>query len=130
MRDTISTPDAPRAFGPYSQGVVAEGKYLFTAGQISADPKSGEIVGDTIEQQTERALSNLKAVVEAAGSGMDRIVKTTVFLKDMSQFALMNEVYSTFFEDRPPARTTVEVARLPLDVLVEIECIALVDEIT
>lgn len=119
----IQTDQAPAAIGPYSQA-VALGSLLFTAGQIPLDPKTGEIAGSDIRTQTQRALENLSAVLEAGGSGLARVVKTTVFLKDMNDFAGMNDIYARFFSEKPPARSAVQVARLPKDVLVEIECIA------
>lgn len=127
MRTIVATRKAPGAIGPYNQGIVAQGSLLFTAGQIPLDPASGELVGTTIEEQTRRALENLKAVVEAGGSSLEKVVKTTVFLKDMGDFAAMNGIYAEFFPADAPARSAVEVARLPKDVLVEIECVALVD---
>ena len=127
MRTIVATKNAPGAIGPYNQGVVAQGNLLFTAGQIPMDPASGDIVGTTIEEQARRALENLKAVVEAGGSSLEKVVKTTVFLKDMGDFAAMNGIYAEFFPADAPARSAVEVARLPKDVLVEIECVALVD---
>ncbi len=127
MRRTIATDRAPGAIGPYSQGVTAAGTLLFTAGQIAIDPGSGELVDGDIRVQTRQVLRNLSAVVEAAGGSLAGVVKTTVFLKDMNDFAAMNEVYAEFFGEDPPARSAVEVARLPKDVLIEVECIALVD---
>ena len=124
MRDAIATPDAPQAIGPYSQAIRANG-FVFLSGQIAIDPASGKIIGGDIAQQTEGVLKNLLAVLAAAGSGLDRVVKTTVFLKNMADFAAMNEVYGRYFRSAPPARSTVEVARLPKDVLVEIDVIAL-----
>ena len=113
--------------GPYNQGVVATGSILFVAGQIPLDAASGELIGADVAAQTEKAIQNLKAVVEAAGSTLSQVVKTSVFLKDMNDFAAMNEVYANHFGDKEaPARACVEVARLPKDVLVEIECIAMV----
>ncbi|KAJ3295911.1 hypothetical protein HDU79_008036 [Rhizoclosmatium sp. JEL0117] len=125
----VSTKNAPAAIGPYSQGIVANG-LLFTAGQIPFDPVTMEIVGTEIQSQTTQALKNLKAVVEASGSSFEKVVKTTVFLKDMNDFAKMNEIYAQAFGSNkfPPARSAVEVARLPRDVLVEIECVAVVDK--
>ncbi|MCB2210873.1 RidA family protein [bacterium] len=128
MRRIVRTDTAPGAIGPYNQAVVANGGFLFTAGQIPLHPTNGEIVGATIEEQTEQALKNLKAVVEAGGSSLENVVKTTVFLKDMNDFVAMNGVYQSFFSGEAPARSAVEVARLPKDVLVEIECVALVNE--
>jgi 2-iminobutanoate/2-iminopropanoate deaminase len=123
-RACVSTPNAPAAIGPYSQGVTAGG-LLFTAGQIPLDPASGQLVEGDIRVQTRRVLENLKAILEAGGSSLSAVVKTTVFLKDMGEFAAMNEVYAAYFTQQPPARSTVEVARLPRDVRVEIEAVAL-----
>ncbi|MGD1817070.1 MAG: RidA family protein [Pleomorphochaeta sp.] len=121
----ISTSDAPSAIGPYSQGITV-GPFVYSSGQIPADPKTGEIVGGIKEQATQ-SLKNLKAVIEAGGSDMEHVVKTTVFLKNMDDFAAMNEVYAQFFDKGiKPARSAVQVAKLPKDVLVEIEAIALV----
>lgn len=120
----ISTPTAPGAIGPYSQAVRC-GDLIFTAGQIALDPATGKLVEGNVTVQTRRVLDNVKAILEAAGSGLDRVVKTTVFLKDMGEFAAMNAVYAEFFPADPPARSTVEVARLPRDVRVEIETVAL-----
>lgn len=119
----VQTDKAPAALGPYSQAVVAAG-LVFCAGQIPLDPATGT-VPDGIAAQTRQALANVAAVLEAAGADMTSVVKTTVFLKDMNDFAAMNAVYATFFPDSPPARSTVEVARLPRDVLVEVEATAL-----
>lgn len=127
-RHCIVTPTAPAAIGPYSQGVKANGALLFTAGQIPLDPATGELVTGDIRIQTRRVLENLKAVLEAGRSNLAAVVKTTVFLKDMGEFAAMNEVYAGYFPTDPPARSTVEVARLPRDVRVEIEAIALTGE--
>jgi 2-iminobutanoate/2-iminopropanoate deaminase len=121
---SISTPHAPAAIGPYSQAVVA-GNMVFCSGQIALDPKTMQLVGDTAAMQTEQALVNLTAVLDAAGTGLDHVVKTTVFLKNMDDFASMNEVYSRFFGSHRPARAAVEAARLPKGALVEIECIAI-----
>lgn len=123
-RTVIHTDAAPRAIGPYSQAIVAGG-LVFCSGQVPIDPATGELVPGGIEEQTHQSLSNLKAVLEAAGSGLDRVLKTTVFLQNMGDFAAMNAVYATYFPGNPPARSTVEVARLPRNALVEIECIAL-----
>jgi 2-iminobutanoate/2-iminopropanoate deaminase len=123
-REVVATTQAPGAVGPYSQAVIA-GNLVFTAGQIALDPVTGQLVGDEIRVQTERVLHNLQAVLEAAGSSLAQVVKTTVFLQDMEDFATMNQVYARFFSSSPPARSTVEVGRLPLDALVEIEAIAL-----
>ncbi|MDR3724051.1 MAG: RidA family protein [Terracidiphilus sp.] len=122
-KEIIATKEAPAAIGPYSQAVRV-GNLLFTAGQIPLDPATQQIVQGPIAVQTRRSLDNLKAIVEAAGSSLDRVVKTTVFLKDMNDFAAMNEVYATYFTSNPPARSAIEVARLPRNVLVEIELIA------
>ena len=124
MREVIATKDAPQAIGPYSQAIKAAG-LVFCSGQIALDPASGTIVAGDVAGQTERVLRNLSAVLAAAGSGLDRVVKTTVFLKNMGDFAAMNEVYGRHFRTAPPARSTVEAARLPKDVLVEIDVIAL-----
>ena len=124
MRDRVQTDNAPEAIGPYSQAIRA-GNLVFASGQIPIDPASGRIVDGGIREQTERALNNLKAVLEAAGSSLDRVVKTTVFLADLGDFGEMNEVYGRFFKEAPPARSTVEVSRLPRDARVEIDVIAL-----
>lgn len=126
MTKIISTPNAPAAIGPYSQAAVSNG-FAFLSGQIPLDPATGELVDGDIAAQTVRVLENLKAVLEACGSSLARVVKTTVYLKDMGEFARMNEVYATYFPQNPPARATVEAARLPRDVRVEIDCIATVD---
>jgi len=123
MRDVILTDRGPKPIGPYSQAIRTNG-FLYVSGQVALDPKTGEIVGSDIRQQTERALENVKGILEAAGSNMHHVVKTTVFLKDMNEFAAMNEVYAKYFTLAPPARSTVQVARLPKDALVEIEVIA------
>jgi 2-iminobutanoate/2-iminopropanoate deaminase len=120
----IATSRGPQAIGPYSQAIRANG-FLFVSGQIALRPDTKELVEGDIRQQTRRALENLKGIVEAAGSAMEKVVKTTVYLKDMNDFTAMNEEYATFFPANPPARATVEVARLPRDVRVEIELIAL-----
>ena len=123
MNKTISTERAPKAIGPYSQAVASQG-FVFLSGQIPLDPATNQLIAGGIEEQTARVLENLKAVLEAANSSLDRVVKTTVFLKDMGEFAKMNEVYGRYFPTNPPARATVEAARLPRDVRVEIDCIA------
>jgi 2-iminobutanoate/2-iminopropanoate deaminase len=125
-KKVISTTDAPAAIGPYSQAIRV-GDMLFTSGQIPIDPKTGEMVAGGITEQTERVLANLKAVLDAAGVSFAQVVKTTVFLKNMSDFAAMNAAYATAFaggDEPPPARSTVEVAGLPKGALVEIECVA------
>src|SRR5579863_5044122 len=125
-KDIVATPHAPAAIGPYSQGVRA-GSLLFTAGQIALDPATGLVVAPGIAEQTTRVMENLKAIVEAAGSNLSKVVKATVFLKDFNDFAEMNIIYGAYLAPEgvtPPARTTVEVSRLPKDVLVEIELIA------
>ncbi len=124
MKEVISTERGPKAIGPYSQAVRANG-FIFISGQVAFDPATSQIVEGDIAKQTERVMENLKGIVEAAGSKLDKTVKTTVFLKDMGEFAKMNEVYARYFPANPPARATVEVARLPRDVRVEIELIAL-----
>lgn len=123
MRDVVLTDKGPKPIGPYSQGIRANG-FLYVSGQVALDPKTGEFVGTNIRQQTERTLENIKGILEAAGSNMHHVVKTTVFLKDINDFAAMNEIYAKFFTQAPPARSTVQVARLPKDALVEIEVIA------
>ena len=123
-REVISTDNAPKAIGPYSQGVKANG-FVFCSGQIPANPTTGELVTGSITEQTRQSLSNVKGVIEAAGSSMDKVVKATVFLKDMNDFSEMNAEYAKWFGEIPPARAAVEVARLPKDVRVEIEAIAL-----
>lgn len=123
MKQIVSTDQAPKAIGPYSQAVISNG-WVFLSGQIPLDPATGQLVDGDIAAQTARVFENLKAVLEAAGSSLDRVVKTTVYLKDMGEFTRMNEVYATYFITDPPARATVEAARLPRDVRVEIDCIA------
>jgi len=123
-REVISSPDAPKAIGPYSQAIKANG-FIFISGQVAFDPATGNIITGGIQEQTEQVLKNLGAILKAAGSSWEKVVKTSVFLKNMSEFAQMNEVYGKVFKDSPPARSTVEVARLPRDVSVEIDLIAL-----
>jgi 2-iminobutanoate/2-iminopropanoate deaminase len=123
MNKIVATDKAPKAIGPYSQAVISNG-FVFLAGQIPLDPVSGQIIEGDVAKQTERVFENLRAVLEAAGSSLAKVVKTTVFLKDMGEFAAMNEVYSRYFPANAPARSTVEAARLPRDVRVEIDCIA------
>ena len=125
MREVILTDRGPKPIGPYSQAVRTNG-FLYLSGQVALDPKTGEMTGADIRQQTERALENVKGILEAAGSSLHHVVKTTVFLKDMNEFAATNEVYGKYFTSAPPARSTVQVSRLPKDALVEIEVIAAV----
>jgi 2-iminobutanoate/2-iminopropanoate deaminase len=124
MREVIATNHGPKAIGPYSQAVKANG-LLFLSGQIPLDPATQQLISGDVAAQTERVLQNLAGILTAAGSSLQQVVKTTVFLKNMSDFAAMNEVYGRHFTEAPPARSTVEVARLPKDVLVEIDVIAL-----
>ena len=128
MREVISTPGAPKAIGPYSQAIRANG-FVFISGQVAIDPATQQVIDGDVAAQTDRVLKNLSAILEAAGGGLDKVVRSTVFLKNMGDFAAMNEVYGKYFKDEPPARSTVEVARLPKDVLVEIDVIALTDSI-
>jgi len=125
MRDVVSTKNAPQAIGPYSQAIRADG-LVFVSGQIAIDPATGTVISGDVAAQTERVLKNLEAILKAAGSGMEKVVRSTVFLKSMNDFAAMNEVYGRCWSADPPARSTVEVARLPKDVLVEIDVIAMV----
>ena len=122
-RNAIATKTAPKAVGPYSQAVVA-GNLIFTAGQIGADPSTMEFPSGGFEAQARQALDNVKAIVEAAGSGMDRVVKVTCFLSDLGNYASLNAIYSTYFDDPYPARSAFQVARLPKDALIEIEAVA------
>jgi 2-iminobutanoate/2-iminopropanoate deaminase len=125
-KSVISTPNAPSAIGPYSQAIRA-GNMLFVSGQIPMDPSTGKLIEDTeIKAQTKRVLDNMLAIIQAAGGSADNIVRTTVFLKDMNDFAEMNSVYAEYFQSAPPARSTVQAARLPRDVSVEIDCIAII----
>ncbi len=123
MKDIVLTDRGPKPIGPYSQAVRSNG-FIFVSGQIALDPKTGEFVGTDVRQQTERVLENLKAIVEAAGVHLNHVVKTTVYLKDMNDFAAMNEVYARYFTLSPPARSTIQAARLPKDALVEIDVVA------
>jgi len=125
MKQVISTEKAPSAIGPYSQAIRI-GNLVFCSGQIPIDPATGEFVSGGIKEQTEQVLKNLTAVLESAGATLQNVVKTTVFLADMNDFAAMNEVYAKFFSDNKPARSTVQAARLPRDARVEIECIAII----
>ena len=124
MRQIVQTKQAPDAIGPYSQAVIANG-FVFTSGQIPIDPATGQFVSGGIAEQTQQVLKNLTAVLEAAGSGLQQVVKTTVYLADMQDFTAMNEVYATFFGAEPPARSTVQAAGLPRDARVEIDVVAL-----
>lgn len=125
LKEPIKTSNAPAALGPYSQAIKV-GDFVFTSGQVAIDPATNEFIGGGIVEQTERVLQNVAAVLEAAGSSLDQVVKTLVFLADMNDFAAMNEVYGKFFTGAPPARSTVQAARLPKDARVEIEAVALV----
>ncbi|HEU4510619.1 MAG TPA: RidA family protein [Pyrinomonadaceae bacterium] len=127
MRQQVQTDNAPAAIGPYSQAIKAGG-FVFVSGQIPIDPKTGQFVSGGIAEQTEQVLKNVSAVLEASGSSLDQVVKTTVFLADMKEFSGMNEVYAKFFSGPPPARATVAAAGLPRDARVEIEVVALVSE--
>lgn len=124
MREIISTKDAPQTIGPYSQAIKANG-FIFTSGQIAIDPATQQVISGDAAAQTDRVLRNVSEILEAAGSGLGKVVRATVFLKDMGDFAAVNTVYGKYFSTAPPARSTVEVARLPKDVLVEIDVIAL-----
>lgn len=124
MKEVISTSDGPKAIGPYSQAIRANG-FVFVSGQVSFDPVTNTLVLGDVGAQTERVLQNLSGILKAAGSSLERVVRATVFLKNMNDFTTMNEVYAKHFPSQPPARSTVEVARLPKDVLVEIDVIAL-----
>ena len=125
MRDVIATKDAPQAIGPYSQAIRANG-FVFVSGQVAIDPSTQQVISGDVAAQTDRVLKNLSAILKTAGSGLEKVVRSTVFLKNMGDFAAMNEVYGRYFNTAPPARSTVEVARLPKDVLVEIDVVALV----
>jgi 2-iminobutanoate/2-iminopropanoate deaminase len=124
--EAISTPGAPQAIGPYSQAIKA-GLFLFVSGQIPLDPETGQMVGGDLAAQTHRVFKNLQAILEAAGTSLDRVVRTTVYLADMNDFAAMNEVYATYVSSPPPARATIQAARLPKDARVEIDVIALLN---
>jgi len=125
MRDTVSTEKAPKAIGPYTQAIVHNG-IAYLSGQIALDPSTNQIVEGDVTVQTERVIQNLKAVLEAAGASLGSVLKTTVFLKDMADFPKMNDVYGRYFAQNPPARSTVQAAKLPRDVSVEIDAIAAV----
>ena len=128
MRETIKTPNAPAAIGPYSQGIkIPAGKMIFTAGQISLDPATGRLIEGDIAAQTRRALDNVKAILAASGAGLENVVKTTVFMADLGEFAAMNEIYAEYFSANPPARSTIEVKALPRGAKIEIEAIAAVE---
>jgi 2-iminobutanoate/2-iminopropanoate deaminase len=124
VKQIVATREAPQAIGPYSQAVRAGG-LVFLSGQIPLDPETGEFVAGGIGEQTEQVLRNISKVLEAAGTGLERVVKTTVYLADMNDFAAMNEVYARYFESEPPARSTVQAARLPRDARVEIDAVAI-----
>jgi 2-iminobutanoate/2-iminopropanoate deaminase len=124
MREVIATEQAPQAIGPYSQAIRAQG-LIFTSGQIAIDPATAQIIASNVSAQTDRVLKNLSAILQASGSSLEKVLRCTVFLKNMGDFAAMNEVYGRYFQQEPPARSTVEVARLPKDVLIEIDVIAL-----
>ena len=124
MREIISTKDAPQAIGPYSQAIKANG-LIFVSGQVAIDPATQQVIAGDVAAQTDRVLRNLSEILEAAGSGLGKVVRSGVFLKSMNDFSAMNEVYGKYFSSAPPARSTVEVSRLPKDVLVEIDVIAL-----
>jgi len=124
MREVIATEQAPKAIGPYSQAIRAQG-LIFTSGQIAIDPATAQIIGGDVSAQTDRVLKNLAAILQASGSSLEKVLRCTVFLKNMGDFTAMNEVYGRYFKQSPPARSTVEVARLPKDVLIEIDVIAL-----
>ena len=124
MRDVISTSDAPKAIGPYSQAIRANG-LVFASGQVAIDPATQQVIGGDISAQTERVMKNISGILKAAGSDLKKVLRCTVFLKSMDDFAAMNAVYGKYFDSEPPARSTVEVSRLPKDVLVEIDVIAL-----
>lgn len=126
MKKTVATANAPKAIGPYSQAVIHDG-LAYLSGQIPLDPATGQILESGIAAQTERVLDNIRAVLEACGSSLDAVIKTTVFLKDIADFAQMNEVYGRYFASDPPARSTIEAARLPRDARIEIDCIAIVN---
>jgi 2-iminobutanoate/2-iminopropanoate deaminase len=120
----IKTEQAPAAIGPYSQAIVANG-FVYAAGQIPLDPRTGQLVPGDIRIQTKRVMENIRAVLDAAGSSMDKVVKTTVFLRDLNDFGIMNEIYGEYFKENPPARSTVQVGKLPREAAVEIEVVAL-----
>ena len=124
MREVVATKDGPQAIGPYSQAIKANG-LVFVSGQVAIDPATQQVISGDIATQTDRVLKNLAGILKAAGSGLEKVLRSTVFLKNMGDFGAMNEVYGRYFSANPPARSTVQVARLPKDVLVEIDVIAL-----
>ena len=126
-KSTILTTNAPTPIGPYSQGILAKGSFLFTAGQVAIDPKTGQIVAGDIKAQTRQVMQNVQAILEQSGLSFASVVKTMVFLKDMNEFSKVNEIYKKYFGENPPARSTVEVSRLPKDVLFEMDAIACLD---
>lgn len=123
LKKIIETSEAPKPIGPYSQAIKF-GDLILTSGQIAIDPKTGELLNESIEKQTILVINNLKAVLNAAGSSLDKVIKTTIFLKDMNDFVKVNEIYAAYFNESKPARSTVEVSCLPKNVLIEIDCIA------
>jgi len=125
MKSTVNTPHAPAAIGPYSQGTICRSgcRLLFTAGQIPLHPVTGELSGDTVESQSHQVLENLRAIIEAAGGSLAGVLKVTIYMKNLQDYARINKVYSAYFEDQPPARSAVEVSRLPKDVLVEMDAV-------
>jgi 2-iminobutanoate/2-iminopropanoate deaminase len=124
MREVIATKDGPQAIGPYSQAIKANG-FVFVSGQVAIDPATQQVIAGDVAAQTDRVMKNLDGILKAAGSGLEKVVRSGVFLKSMGDFAAMNEVYGRYFSSAPPARSTVEVARLPKDVLIEIDVVAL-----
>lgn len=124
----ILTDKAPKPIGPYSQGIIVDGRFVYTAGQVAIDPETNQVVEGDIKAQTRQVLKNIEAVLRAANASMDSVVKTTVFLKDFNDFAAMNEVYAEFFSGSAPARSTVEVGRLPKDLKIEIEAVAVIEK--
>jgi 2-iminobutanoate/2-iminopropanoate deaminase len=124
MREVIASNDGPKAIGPYSQAIKANG-FVFVSGQVAIDPSTQQVISGDVAAQTDRVIKNLSAILQAAGSSLEKVVRSTVFLKDMGDFTTMNEVYGKYFTSAPPARATVEVSRLPKDVAVEIDVIAL-----
>jgi 2-iminobutanoate/2-iminopropanoate deaminase len=124
----VFTADAPKPIGPYSQGIIVDGRFVYTAGQVAIDPATNQLIQGDIKIQTRQVLKNVEAILKAAGTTMNSVVKTTVFLKDFNDFVAMNEVYAEFFSGSAPARSTVEVARLPRDMNVEIEAVAVIEK--